>query len=77
MLLCVPGFAESNKNPKLYPNRKLYPSPKYILSVFHFPFLLGFALSVDEQTIGFEVRHVDKIRIFYRNEGGGFQADSL
>ena len=62
---------------KLYPNRKLYPFPKYILSIFHFACLLGFALSVDEQTIGFKVRHVDKMIIFYKKEGGGFQADYL
>ena len=37
-----------------------------------------FFLDVDEQTIGFQGRHVDKMIIFYKNEGGGgVQADAI
>ena len=45
--------------------------------MFHFSWLLSCALSVDEKIIFFKGRHVDKIIIFYKNEGSGFQADAL
>ena len=62
---------------KLYPNWKLYPFLKHILYVFHFAWLLGCSLAVDEQMIGFQCRHVDKMKISYNNKEGGFQADAL
>ena len=45
--------------------------------MFHFELLLVFDLSVDDQTIGFKGRHVDKMIISYQNEGGGLQSDAL
>ena len=45
--------------------------------MFHFAWLLGSALAVDEQIISFQSRHVDKMRISYNNEGGGFQEDTI
>ena len=45
--------------------------------MFHFGLLLVFDLSVDDQTIGFKGRHVDKMIISYQNEGGGLQSDAL
>ena len=39
--------------------------------------MIGCAVSVDEKMIGFKVRHMDKIRTSYKNEGGGFQVDTL
>ena len=62
---------------KLYKNCKCYPLMKHILSVLHFALLLGCALSDDRQTIGSQVIHVDNMRISYKNEGDGFQADAL
>ena len=62
---------------KLYPNCDFYPFLKHILSVFHFVWLLGGALSVDKQTIDSKSRHVDKMITSYKNKGGGFQADAL
>jgi Transposase IS4 len=38
---------------------------------------LGENLSVDEQTIGFQGRHQDKLRISYKAEGDGFQCDTI
>ena len=34
-------------------------------------------LSIDEQTISFQGRHADKLRISYKAEGDGFQADAI
>ena len=45
--------------------------------MFHFVWLLGCAISVDEQIIGFKGIHVDNMRIFQKNEGGGFQVYAL
>ena len=45
--------------------------------MFHFELLLVCALSVDEQTIVFSGRHVNKIIISYKNGGGVFQADFI
>ena len=62
---------------KLYPNWKLCPFLKHILSVFNFVWLLVCALYVGDQIIGFKVIHMDKMRISYKNEGGVFQVDAL
>ena len=55
---------------KLYSNCKLYPFLKHILSVFHFVWFLSCALAVYGQMIYFQSRHVDKMRISYKNWGG-------
>ena len=34
-------------------------------------------LSIDEQTIGFQGRHKDKIKIMFKYVGDGFQADDF
>ena len=39
--------------------------------------ILGKKISVDEQTCGFPGRHPNKLRLAYKNEGGGFQYDAL
>jgi Transposase IS4 len=38
---------------------------------------LGEAISIDEQTVGFQGRHADKRRITYKAEGDGFQCDVI
>ncbi len=38
---------------------------------------LGESIAGDEQTIGFQGRHADKLRINYKAEGDGFQCDAL
>ena len=45
--------------------------------MLHFSWLLDCALSVDEQTMGLKCRHVDTMRISYKNEGDRFQVDAL
>ena len=60
-----------------YQNWKLYPFLKHILSVFRFTWLLGCDLTVDEQTIFFQVIHVDKMIISYKKEGVIFRVDAL
>ena len=62
---------------KLCPNWEFYPFVKHIWYVLHFAWLLGCDISIDEQTIGFKVRHVDRIRISYKNEGCGFKVDAI
>ena len=62
---------------KLCPNWKFYLLLKNISSLFHFVWLLGFALSVYDQTIGFKGSHVYEMKLSYKNEGGGFKADTL
>ena len=38
---------------------------------------LGRDISGDEQTIGFQGKHEDKLRITYKAEGDGFQCDAI
>ena len=38
---------------------------------------IGLKLSVDEQTIGLQVNHGNKVNITYKSEAGGSQADDL
>ena len=56
---------------------KLLPLLNWINKVGRLSWDLSMHISVDEQTIGFQGRHVDKRRITYKNEGDGFQADAL
>jgi hypothetical protein len=38
---------------------------------------MGPNVSLDEETIGFQGRHADKLRITYKAEGDGFQCDAI
>ena len=38
---------------------------------------LGHDISGNEQTIGFQGHHADKLRITYKAEGDGFQCDAI
>ena len=38
---------------------------------------LGETIAIDEQTVGFQGRHSDKLRISYKAEGDGFQCDVI
>ena len=38
---------------------------------------MGRNLSRDEQTIGFQLKHKDKLKISFKKEGDGFMMDAL
>ena len=60
-----------------YPNWKVRPLIQWLNFIMPFIWMLGFAFSIDEMTMGFKGRHQDKKRITYKAEGDGFQADAL
>ena len=45
--------------------------------IFPLIWMLGVAFSIDEMTMGFKGKHMDKKRITYKAEGDGFQGDAL
>jgi len=50
---------------------------KWIRKVGPMSWECGLDLGLDEQTMGFQGMHVDKLRISYKKEGDGFQCDAL
>ena len=60
-----------------HPNWKVHPLLKQINSVSKKAVSMGRNLSCDEQTIGFQGKHKDKLKISFKNEGDGFMADAL
>ena len=72
------------QNPVAFPKpKKTHPLWKideflcHVLAVSMLAWTCGDMISVDEQTIGFQGRHGDKLRITYKAEGDGFQCDAL
>jgi Transposase IS4 len=59
------------------PNWKIDPLLKHMNVVNVKAWKLGKAISVDEQTIGFQGNHKGKLCITYKAEGDGFQCDAL
>ena len=68
---------------KISPNRKERPMYKVDSILKHTQVVsmrawrLGRDISGDEQTIGFQGKHEDKLRITYKDEGDGFQCDAI
>ena len=62
---------------KTHPNWKIESILKYALMVSKEAVIPGQDSAIDEQTIGFQGNHEDKKRIEEKNEGGGFQSDSI
>lgn len=60
-----------------HPNWKVHPFLKHINRVSKKAVHLGRDLSCDEQTVGFQGNHKDKMRITYKKEGDGFMADCI
>ena len=59
------------------PTYKVDPLLKHVQLVSMRAWRLGRDISGDEQTIGFQGRHADKLRIMYKAEGDGFQGDAI
>jgi hypothetical protein len=70
-----PRYAEPSR--KLRPNHKIDLLLNHMNKVSQSAWLLGSVVSVDEQTIGFQGHHKDKLRITYKAEGDGFQCDAM
>ena len=73
-----------NQDPSLInPPRKVFPNFKVLTFLMHpsqviqEAWELGHNLAVDEQTIGFQGQHADKLRFNLKNTSDGFQTDSL
>ena len=62
---------------KTHPNWKVQKFFKWAIYISRKCILIGKQISCDEQTIGFQGRHPDKLRITYKREGDGFQCDAL
>jgi len=62
---------------KIYPNWKIEPLLKQALRVSKEAVIPGQDPPINEQTIGFQGKHEDKKRIDEKNEGDGFQTDSI
>ena len=61
-----------------YPNWKVCPVIQWMNYIFPTAWLLGIALCINQMTMGFQGRHVDKRRITtYKTEGDGFQCNTL
>ena len=75
---CCNPFQPCPENQKKQrPLFKIEPILKHAMSVSKEAVVLGKNLSCDEQTISFQGRHKDKLRINYKKEGDGFQADTI
>ena len=77
MLICMSGFVEANTDTQVESKLDIVPFSEAHKICVIFSWLLGFDLVVDEKTIDLRGRHVDKMRISYKNKGGVFQEDSL
>jgi hypothetical protein len=58
---------------KTHPNWKVQKFFKWAMYISKKCVLIGKQISCDEQTIGFQGRHPDVLRISYKKEGDGFQ----
>ena len=69
--------AKISPDRKQRPTYKVDPIIKHLQEVSMRAWRLGRDISGDEQTIGFQGRHADKLRITYKAEGDGFQCDAI
>jgi len=56
---------------------KVLPMISWIRKVGPLSWDCGIDVAIDEQTMGFQGVHVDKLRITYKKEGDGFQCDAI
>ena len=76
-MLCIPGFTESNTSTQGVLKLEIVPLTEAHIIFVPFSWLIGSALYVDDQNIGFKGRHKDKMRIFCYNKEDVFQAEDL
>lgn len=62
---------------KTHPNWKVDPFLAWIMFVSKEAWVPGKHLAADEQTIGFQGKHADKLRVTFKEEGDGFMCDAL
>ena len=62
---------------KTHPNWKVQKFFKWAMYISKKCVVIGKQISCDEQTIGFQGRHPDVLRISYKKEGDGFQCDAI
>jgi Transposase IS4/SAP domain len=74
---CVQDPRQEAPSRSHFPNWKVQDMLAHINFVSQKAWMLGQNVSVDEQTIGFQGNHKDKLRITYKSEGDGFQCDAL
>jgi len=60
-----------------HPNWKVNPMLKHAMDVCKKATHIGKYISIDKQTIGFQGRHSNKIRVTYKHAGDGFQTDTI
>jgi hypothetical protein len=74
---CIQDPLKATPSRSSRPNHKVDPLLRHIQKVSMEAWQLGPDIAIDEQTIGFQGRHKDKLRITYKNEGDGFQCDAV
>ena len=76
-IFTVQDPAKISPDRKQRPTYKVDPIIKHLQEVSMRAWRLGHDISGDEQTVGFQGRHADKLRITYKAEGDGFQCDAI
>eukprot|EP00957_Ditylum_brightwellii_P141735 10798769-Ditylum_brightwellii.AAC.1 len=74
---CSPRPEAEHPSEKSYPNFKIDQFLEHIQELSMKAWVLRKELSVDEQTIGFQDNHINKLCITYKTEGNGIQCDAL
>jgi Transposase IS4 len=74
---CVQNPKQPVPDRKVNPLHKVSSFLKWMQQVFLSAWVPAKDLAGNEQTIGFQGQHADKLRITYKAEGDGFQCDAL
>ena len=74
---CIQDLTKKVSCCKEHPTFKVAPFLHHVQEVSMLAWCLGHDISGDEQTIGFQGKHTDKLHITYKAEGDGFQCDAL
>ena len=74
---CIKDPTKKTPCHKEHPTYKVAPFLHHVQEVSMLAWHLGHDISGNEQTIGFQGKHSDKLHITYKAEGDGFQCDAL